>query len=179
MNVRLQTWFPYPIQIALKGREWLRRRREARSVDFLRQGNKFLHIEDYALAQRYLPQPLDRQWPHLLNSFLSMAFPTMRQSLGPHLSDYWTLWQSEWATDWIMDTPAELTATTASLLRHAWITGNSDNVLRYLGRPLTAAGKPHASSTNEVMSRVLDELSTFSDHQAALRSPQSAPSPPA
>jgi hypothetical protein len=44
----------------------------------------------------------------------------------------------------------------ASLLRHAWITGNSANVLRYLGRPLTAAGKPHGNSSNEVMSRVLD-----------------------
>jgi hypothetical protein len=47
MNVRLQTWFPYHIQIALNGREWLRRRLEARGVEFLRHGNKFLHIEDY------------------------------------------------------------------------------------------------------------------------------------
>jgi hypothetical protein len=31
---------------------------------------------------------------------------------------------------------AALTATMDSLLRHAWITGNSANVLRYLGRPL-------------------------------------------
>jgi hypothetical protein len=38
MNVRLQTWFPYHIQIALNGREWLRRRLEARDVGFLRQG---------------------------------------------------------------------------------------------------------------------------------------------
>jgi len=156
MSVRLQSWFPYHIQVALNGREWLRRRLEARGVDFLRQGNKFLHIEDYALAQRYLRQQLDRQWPHLLNGFLSMAFPTMRQTLGPHLSYYWTLWQSEWATDLIVDAPAELTATMASLLRHAWITGNSANVLRYLGRPLTDAGKPHARSANEVVSRVLD-----------------------
>ena len=155
MNVRLQTWFPYHIQVALNGREWLRRRLEARGADFLRQGNKFLHIEDYSLAQRYLCQQLDRQWPHLLNSFLPIAFPTMSQTLGPHLSYYWTLWQSEWATDLIMGTPAELTSTMASLLRHAWITGNSANVLRYLGRPLTAAGKPHGRSTHEVMSRVL------------------------
>jgi hypothetical protein len=156
MNVRLQTWFPYHVQIALNGREWLRRRLEARGVDFLRQGNKFLHIDDYALAQRYLRQQLDRQWPHLLNSFLPIAFPTMGQTLGPHLSYYWTLWQREWATDLIMDAPAEMTATVASLLRHAWITGNSANVLRYMGRPLTAAGKPYANSNNEVMSRVLD-----------------------
>lgn len=66
------------------------------------------------------------------------------------------MWQSEWATDLIMDTPAELNATMASLLRHAWITGNSANVLRYLGRPLTSAGKPYRASDNEVLSRVLD-----------------------
>ena len=55
-----------------------------------------------------------------------------------------------------MNAPAELTATMAPLLRHAWITGNSANVLRYLSRPLTAAGKLYASCPNEVMSRVLD-----------------------
>ena len=156
MSVRLQTWFPYHIQIALNGREWLRRRLETRHVDFLRQANKFLHVEDYALAQRLMKQQLDRQWPRLLNSFLPVAFPSMIQTLGPHLSYYWTLWQSEWATDLIMDAPAELTATMASLLRHAWITGNSTRVLRYLGRPLTAAGRQDGRSTNEVMSRVLD-----------------------
>lgn len=156
MNIRLQTWFPYHIQIALNGREWLRRSLEARNVDFLRQGNKFLHIEDYAIAQHYLSRQLDRQWPHLLNSFPAIAFPTMRHTLGPHLSYYWTLWQSEWATDLIMDTPTGLTATMASLLRHAWITGNSANVLRYLDRPLTLAGKPYRASNNEVQSRILD-----------------------
>jgi len=156
MNVRLQTWFPYHIQIALNGREWLRRRLETRQVGFLRQGNKFLHIDDYALAQSCLYQQLDRQWPRLLDSFLATAFPTMNQTLGPYLSYYWTLWQSEWATDLIMDTPAELTETMASILRHAWITGNSPNVLRYLSRPLTSAGKPYSASNNEVQSRVLD-----------------------
>lgn len=156
MNVRLQTWFPYHIQIALNGREWLRRRLEARGMEFLRQGNKFLYIDDYSLGQRFLNQQLDRQWPRLLNGFLATAFPTMAVTLGPHLSYYWTLWQSEWATDLILDAPAELTATMGSILRHAWITGNSAGVLRYLGRPLTAAGKPHVNCNNEVMSRVLD-----------------------
>jgi len=30
-------------------------------------------------------EQLDRQWPRLLNSFLPMAFPSMTQTLGPHL----------------------------------------------------------------------------------------------
>ena len=156
MSIRLQTWFPYPIQVAMNGREWLRRRLEARHVDFLRQGNKFLHVDDYRLAQRFLDHQVIRNWPHLLRGFLSIAFPTMRQTVGEDLSYYWTLWQSEWATDLIMDTPAELTATMASLLRHAVLTGNSTRVLRYLDRPLTKAGKPDGRSNNDVMSRILD-----------------------
>ena len=124
MSIRLQTWFPYHIQVAMNGREWLRRRLETRHVEFLRQGNKFLHTDDYRLAQRFLNHQVVRNWPHLLRSFLPIAFPTMRQTLGEHLSYYWTLWQSEWATDLIMNTSAELTATMGSLLRHAVITGN-------------------------------------------------------
>ena len=156
MNVRLQTWFPYHIQIALNGREWLRRRLEARHVDFLRQGNKFLHIEDYTLAQRFLNRQLDRQWPQLLNSFLPSAFPTMPQTLGPHLSYYWTLWQSEWAADLILDNATDLTTTMDAILRHAWITGNSTRILRYLDRPLAKTGQPFSNCPHEVMSRALE-----------------------
>ena len=34
MNVRLQTWFPYHIQIAMNGREWLRRDLEKEGIGF-------------------------------------------------------------------------------------------------------------------------------------------------
>ncbi len=156
MSVRLQTWFPYHIQIAMNGREWLRRRLEAADIDFLCQGNKFLHIDDYSRAQRFLDQQVKRRWVPLLNSFLPVAFPTMTEALGPHLSYYWTLWQSEWATDLIVEKPSDLNAVMDSLLRHAWITGNSTRVLRYMGRPVTAAGKPYAQSRNDVTSRVMD-----------------------
>ena len=58
MNIRLQTWFPYPIQICLNGREWLRRDLERERIEFLAHGNKFLHIADYNAAQLFL----DRHW---------------------------------------------------------------------------------------------------------------------
>jgi hypothetical protein len=48
------------------------------------------------------------------------------------------------------------TRPSANICTCIWITGNSANVLRYLGRPLTAAGRPHGNSNNEVMSRVLN-----------------------
>jgi hypothetical protein len=155
MNIRIQTWFPYPIQICLNGREWLRRSLQKRGIEFVAHGNKFLDLADWAQAQRLLEEQLDRRWPWLLDRLLPLGFPTMRQTLGPHLRYYWTLWQSEWATDIVMDSPAVLDPLMETLVRHAFLTGTSTRVLRYMGRPLTAAGQPDARSNHEVYSRLM------------------------
>lgn len=154
MNIRLQTWFPYPIQICLNGREWLRRSLEQSQIDFYAHGNKFIHISDYPEAQRLLDTQLDACFSKLLNDFLPTVFPMMTDILGPHLSYYWTMWQSEWATDLIFTSPDELNDIMTSLLRHAHMTGTSTQVLRYMNRPLTKAGIPYINSNDEVQTRV-------------------------
>jgi len=50
MSVRLQTWFPFEIQIAVNGRERLRRSLDEAGCKYLKHGNKFLYIADYPLA---------------------------------------------------------------------------------------------------------------------------------
>ena len=156
MNIRLQTWFPYHVQICLNGREWLRRGLEREGIEFIAQGNKFLHLADYQKAQQLLDEQLDTRFTGLLDGFVQRIFPGMQDILGPHLSYYWTLWQSEWAADLIFDTPASLSSIMDSLLLHAHITGTSSNVLRYLDRPLTKSGRPYAGSRDNVMTRVTD-----------------------
>ena len=95
MNIRLQTWFPYHVQICLNGRQWLRRGLETAAVPFIVRDNKFLDIGDYELAQRLLYDQLDTRWRLLLDDFISEVFPSQRTIIGPYLSYYWTLWQSE------------------------------------------------------------------------------------
>lgn len=153
MSVRLQTWFPYHIQIALNGREWLRRSLEKRKIEFISHGNKFLHIADYARAQKLLATQLATRWKPLLESFLPKTFPGMERTLGPLLSYSWTLWQSEWATDYIFDSPDNLKPIMDSLARHAFMTGAGDRLLRYMGRPVDAAGQPHPLANPEVLTR--------------------------
>ena len=156
MNIRLQTWFPYHIQICLNGREWLRRSLEREDIEFLVHGNKFLHIADYQKAQQLLDQQLDTRFTDMLDGFTQRIFPGMQDILGPYLSYYWTLWQSEWATDLIFGTPASLSTIMDSLLRHAHIIGTSHCVLRYLDRPVTKHDRPHAKSMDSVMTRITD-----------------------
>ena len=154
MSIRLQTWLPFNIQIAINGREWLRRALDAEDCSYLLHGNKFLSIDDYDLAQRLLDAQMDTQWKEVLNSFLPETFPTMTTTLGENLSYYWTVWQSEWATDFIFDSSASVTSVMDDLLRHAFSTGTGDRVLRYLGRPVRADGQPYASTNPEFISRL-------------------------
>jgi hypothetical protein len=156
MNVRLQTWFPYHIQICINGREWLRRNLQQQGIGFSAIGNKFLHIDDYQKAQYWLDAQLDTAWPSMLEGFLPIVFPAMEQILGKYLSYYWTMWQSEWATDYIFTSPKAIVPISNSLLQHAFMTGTSTRVLRYLDRPITVEGKPYANMNNDVHSRVLD-----------------------
>jgi hypothetical protein len=153
MSVRLQTWAPYEVQIALNGREWLKRLLDKSGVKYVLDGNKFLDIEDFEFAQRLLESQLDTRWVEMLSGFLPNVFPSMKAVLGNEMSYTWTLWQSEWAKDYIFHEPQVLNSHMNQLLRYAFITGTSDRVLRYMGRPVQANGQPHWAADPELISR--------------------------
>ena len=153
-NLRIQTWFPYQIQIALNGREWLRRQLDKAGIAYQRSGNKFLELANAKAAQRFLDRQVEMKWPMLLDRLVPMIFPTRAQTLGNRLSYYWTIWQSEWATDLICQNSTIAREQMDDLLRHALITGTSDRVLRYLARPITRDGNPHARDKSQIVTRV-------------------------
>ena len=82
MSIRLQTWAPYEIQIALNGRQWLKRMLEKAGGKYILEGNKFLDIEDYELAQCLLDRQLSTRWTDTLSGFLPAVFPSMQALLG-------------------------------------------------------------------------------------------------
>ncbi|MCL1809453.1 MAG: hypothetical protein FWG42_06800 [Clostridiales bacterium] len=154
MSVRLQTWAPCEIQIALNGREWLRRMLDKAGAKHVMSGNKLLDAEDFELAQKLLDSQLDTMWAEALAGFLADVFPSMGALLGEEMSCTWTLWQSEWAKDYIFKDPQTLSAHMGGILRHAFITGTSDRVLRCMGRPVREGGQPHWAADPELLSRV-------------------------
>jgi len=154
MSIRLQTWAPYEIQIALNGREWLKRSLQKTGGKYILEGNKFLDIEDYSLAQQLLNSQLDTRWIEMLSGFLPNVFPSMQNLLGEGITYTWTLWQSEWAKDYIFRDPQELSLHMEHLLRHTFITGTGERVLRYFGRPVRANGQPHWAADPELLTRV-------------------------
>jgi len=153
-NLRIQTWFPYQIQIALNGREWLCRQLDNAGIAYQRSGNKFLELANAKAAQRFLDRQIEMRWPMMLDRLVPLIFPTRAQTMGERMSYYWTVWQSEWATDLICQDSAIARERMDDLLRHALITGTSDRVLRYLARPITRDGHPYARDNSQIVTRV-------------------------
>jgi len=154
MSIRLQTWAPYEIQIALNGREWLKRLLDKSHSGYILEGNKFLDFQDYDLAQNLLNSQLDTRWVPLLTDFTAQAFPSMAAMLGERMEYYWTQWQSEWAKDYIFNSPQQLQDQMGCLLRHAFLTGTSDRVLRYMGKPVKDNGQPKWNADCDLSTRV-------------------------
>jgi hypothetical protein len=153
MNVRLQTWLPYEIQICLNGREWLKRSLDAVDCGYLVSGNKFLHIDDYELAQKLLDTQSKADFGEILRGFLPAVFPRMAEILGPGLSYYWTFWQSEVARDYMFKDSGALSTLMNDFLLHALITGKGGRILQYFGSPVRTNGQPRHLTNPEIISR--------------------------
>src|ERR1700674_330359 len=75
MFVRLQTWFPFEIQVYLNGREWLARQMDRAGLSYRRSDNKFLWVEDWTRAQELLHQQLETSWPTALDELQRAVHP--------------------------------------------------------------------------------------------------------
>lgn len=135
MHTRIQTWFPYRIQVVINGREWLARQLDEAGISYARSGNKFISIADDARARQFQAQQVATPWWTELNKLLPVAFPTMEQTVGPHLGYTWINWQSEWATDLLFDDAATLADVSQRMMQYAFATGDSARLIRFFNRP--------------------------------------------
>ena len=153
LYARVQTWLPYTIQIGINGREWLTRQLDAAGLGYRRHDNCVTWVEDVPRAQRLLDAQLRVHWPTLLDEVRSWVQPSHPELLGKLRADYyWSLKQSEWASDVLFAQPSELQQRYGNWLRFALTNYASADVLRFLGRKLTADGKVPGRYADEVLS---------------------------
>ncbi len=67
MHARIQTWFPFAMQIWLNGREWLARTLDSAGIGYRKQENCFVWVEDVKRAQRLFDAQLRTAWPKRLD----------------------------------------------------------------------------------------------------------------
>lgn len=144
MHARLQTWLPFNLSICINGREWLARQMDAAGIGYVRNDNCFSWISDPTAAQALSDRQVRFGWAAGLGEVARAVNPVHRQVVGAYDVDYyWSLDQSEWASDVLFRSGRELERLYPSLLRHGMESFGSREVMRFLGRPVEKRMPPH------------------------------------
>lgn len=151
INARIQTWFPFNVQLCLNGREWLAQQLSRQHSEFKRVDNCFTWLDDPMLAQRLMDDQLRTDWPAALDQIARWLNPLHELIFWRWPMDYyWSAYQTEWATDLLFKSPHALASLYPKLVRHAMLHFKSPDVMRFLAR------KAHGNFTGAIESSFKD-----------------------
>ena len=141
LHTRLQSWFPFTLHVGLNGREWLARQLDATGLGYRRRGNCFVWLEDVAATQQLANAQLHTAWERVLNALATAANPAHAALFAAYpLRYYWSLEQSEWASDVLFTDARRLDALYPQLMVHSLTRLGSRDVMRFLGKRVPAVG---------------------------------------
>jgi hypothetical protein len=154
LHLRLQTWFPFQVNVCLHGRHWLARQLDQAGIAYQKKENTFLRVADVEKAQALLDQQLETDWPKELGRLLEQAHPLHRRIARPlGLKYYWSAAETEYATDVLFQDAESLARLYPSWVPHAMSSFSCPDGMRFLGRhgPLTT-GQVNGHFKGEIIS---------------------------
>lgn len=155
MHTRIQTWFPFRVYVCLNGREWLARQMDQARLHYVRRDNTFTWLEDPAQAQALFQQQLRANWPALLDDLAAQVNPVHADIFARfRCRYYWSVSDSEWASDVMFSSADALQTVYPRLLRYAITTFDAVDVLRFLSQPVSASGQVPHRCRHEVSSNL-------------------------
>ncbi|HNS20582.1 MAG TPA: hypothetical protein PKH24_08790 [Sedimentisphaerales bacterium] len=150
MHARLQTWFPFTIEVCFNGRSWLARQMDKQGLGYTQRDNCFSWLEDVSASQKLMEELRRFRWPAFLRSIAEQVHPLQKDILrGFRTEYYWSMTESEWATDVMFDSPQALARVYPSFVEGALTTFASPDVMRFLGK------KPSGPFKGEIVSSYL------------------------
>ncbi len=153
LHLRLQTWFPFAMHACINGRHWLARQLDQAGIGYVQRENCFTWIQDVDQAQALARAQLQSRWPALLQPLVEQCHPHAAELCHPlALSYYWSVSESEYATDVMFKSPAALARLYPALVHQGIQHFGSTDVLRFLGHKTQANGRVHGNHQGEVLS---------------------------
>jgi hypothetical protein len=138
MYIRLETWFPYTIQVYVNGHDWLARQMLRRKMGFMQRDNAFTQLDDPQQAQQIADRFAQLNWVKQLSKWARMVNPHIDKGGWLHGKDYyWVTEQAEFASDVIFTDRSKLRDLYPRLLDHAVVNFSASDILTFLGRKLT------------------------------------------
>jgi len=143
--VRLQTWFPFTIQVYVNGHDWLARQMQRRRLGFIQNDNAFTQLDEPAAAQRLAERFPKLPWSKILGRWAHRVNPLLGVSWLGKADYYWVIDQAEYSTDVLFHSRAKLAELYPRLIDHALLHFSAQDILTFLGRRL------HANFAGEVL----------------------------
>jgi hypothetical protein len=135
--VRLQTWFPYTVQVYVNGHHWLAQQLLHRHLGFCQQDNAFTQLDDPRKAQQLADRFPHLPWVTILERWSRLVNPLL--TTHPQLTGkgyYYVIDQAEYSTDILFQSRQALAALYPKLLDHACLHFSAQDILSFLGRRL-------------------------------------------
>jgi len=83
MHLRVQSWFPFTVDICLNARHWLARQMDRAGLNYQQRDNCFIWLADPVAAQALLDEQLRTAWAQVLEGLLEQAHPYHHQISAP------------------------------------------------------------------------------------------------
>lgn len=136
MFVRVQTWFPWRIQVYVNGHDWLAVQLSKKGLRFDQRDNAFLFVEDSQAAQRLADRFASLPWTTLLDRFAERFNSLLSHPWLGGRTYYWVIDQAEYSTDVLFTDRTVLAGLYPRLLDHAVVSFRAEDILTFLGRRL-------------------------------------------
>ena len=154
MHVRVQSWFPFTVDLCLNGRHWLARQLDQQGISYRQRDNCFVWVSDWAKAQSLLREQCHFKWKAPLTFLLHQVNPLVSEICRPiRQSYYWTASETEYATDLAFAQPEELAKLYPRFVHHGISSFASPDVMRFLGRwTPTTTGRVYGQFDGQIIS---------------------------
>lgn len=135
MFIKIQTWFPFNIQVYINGREFMKHVFDSNGITYACYDNSFTDISNPAKAQELADKFDSAKLCRRLDSFSKSIFPfldTVKNTFGQGY--YWCVNQCEYATDVMFKERSSLEDIYPSLVGHAFYDFTCTDVFTFMGR---------------------------------------------
>jgi hypothetical protein len=136
IHLRLQTWFPFTVQVYVNGHDWLARQLAQRQIGFVQNDNAFTQLDQPDQAQLLANRFCQLNWVRTLQRWAKRINPLLGQHWLDQADYYWVIDQAEYSTDVLFRSSAALADLYPRLLDHAALNFSAQDILRFLGRRL-------------------------------------------
>ena len=147
MHVRLQSWFPFAIQIYINGREYLKTQLDKEGIKYRSFDNSVTWCEDIERAQKILDKLKEKN--------LQSTFDAIAYKVNPIIDKiskifgrgyYWCLHQCEYATDILFKSRKGLEEIYPFLVEHSSLKLMGEDIFTFFGRKIVGNTQGEAVS---------------------------------